>query len=677
MVAVAVVLIVVMMVVPLPARLLDLLLAFNMAFALIVLLVTMYTSEPLEFSIFPSLLLITTLYRLALNVSSTRLILLQGYAGEIINRFGEFVVGGNPVVGFVVFLILVIIQFVVITRGAERVAEVAARFTLDAMPGKQMSIDADLNAGLITDQEARRRRREIEQEADFYGAMDGASKFVKGDAIAGLIITAINLIGGLAVGMLQRGLPLEAALRQYALLTVGDGLVTQIPALLIATATGIVVTRAASQASLGADLVSQISAQPRVLLVAGGVLLLFALVPGLPHLPFLVLSGAVLGLGWTMQNTARVKAAREEAGRRKQRDRERQPESVLKLLRVEPLEVELGYALIPLADPEKGGDLLDRVVMIRRQLALDLGLMVPPVRVRDNLQELEPNEYCIRLRGVEIARACLLPDHYLAMSPGEVEEELEGVPTREPAFGLPALWIPESERSRAELAGYTVVDPTSVLATHLAEIIKRHAHELLGRQEVQTLLDHVKETHPAVVEELIPDLLTVGEVQKVLRNLLRENVSIRDLVTILEALADHARTVRDPDELTEKVRAALSRVITRQFGLHENPRVITLDPEVERLLSEAVEDAREGREVVLPPDKMRAIVQSLGVAAKKAAAKGHPPVVVCSPEVRPLFRKLAERILPRLAVLSYVEVEEGLQLESVGVVSFESADQEV
>ena len=669
LVALAVILMVVMMVIPLPAAILDLLLTLNLATALVVLLVTMYILEPLGFSVFPSLLLVTTLFRLALNVSSTRLILLNGYAGEVIQSFGRFVVGGNPVVGFVVFCILVIIQFVVITRGAERVAEVAARFTLDAMPGKQMSIDADLNAGLITEAEARARRREIEREADFYGAMDGASKFVKGDAIAGIFITIVNLLGGFVIGVVQRGLSAGQAVQTYALLTVGDGLVSQIPALLISTAAGIMVTRAASESNLGQDVTRQLLSQPRVLAITAGVLGLFGLVPGLPHFPFFLLSALMGGVAYSLHGL-QEKAAREERERKKQEELEavKKPENVASLLQVDPLEIELGYGLLPLADAGQGGDLLERVVMIRRQCALEMGLLVPPIRVRDNMQ-LKPNHYVIKLRGAEVGRGEIMLDHYLAMNPGTADHPLEGIETREPAFGLTALWITARERPKAELYGYTVVDPPSVVATHLTEVIKSNAHVLLGRQEVQTMLDSIKQSHPALVEELVPEVLNLGEIQKVLQNLLREGISIRDLVTCLETMADYGRVTRDPEILTEYVRQALARSITRQYlGEKDKLPAITLDPELEREIGQAVERAPSGSYLALEPARAQEIVRALAGQAERAAMRGVQPVILCSPAVRPHVKKLIGRVVPRLPVLSYPELEAGVAVETVGMV---------
>lgn len=668
LVAAAVIFTVVMMVVPLPTWLLDLFLSFNLVLSLVIVLATMYTTDTLQLSVFPSLLLITTLFRLALNISTTRLILLNGYAGEVIERFGNFVVGGNPVVGFIVFLILVVVQFIVITRGAERVAEVAARFTLDAMPGKQMSIDADLNSGLITEAEARQRRRDVEREADFYGAMDGASKFVKGDAIAALVILAINLLGGFVIGMLQRGLDATQALQQYALLTVGDGLVTQIPALLISTATGIIVTRAASDANLGSDFVGQLFNQPRALSIAAAAIGLMGLVPGLPKLPFFALAGLFGFLGYSMSKSRQVEtqtdSQREETGKNAKKS-----ENVAGLLQVEPLEIELGYAVVPLAVQEQGGDLMERVLAIRRQCALDLGIIVPPIRVRDNLQ-LPPNAYIVLLRGIEVARGEVYLDQYLAMNPGTAGEEIAGTPTTEPAFGLPALWIGADQKDRAELAGYTVVDAASVLATHVTEVIRAHAAEILTRQDVQALLDAVKTTAPTVVEELIPGLLTVGEVQKVLQALLREGVSIRDLTLILEALADHARATKDTELLTEYVRQAMARSLCHQFGLDRGrAKVLTLSADLEQRLADAVQRTETGTYLALDPQTIQRIHSSLAEQTQRLAAMGETPIVLCSPSVRLFFRRLVERVAPRLIVMSYAELTPQVEVESAGMVT--------
>lgn len=660
---------IIMLIIPIPTPLLDLLLTVNISLSLIILLVTMYNNEPVKFSSFPTMLLITTLFRLSLNVSATRLILLHGEAGEIIEKFGMFVLGGNPVVGFVIFLILVVIQFIVITRGAERVSEVAARFTLDAMPGKQMAIDADLNAGMITDQEARERRKKVQQEADFYGSMDGATKFVKGDAIAAIIIVIINIIGGFTIGVLQKGLTMLDALETYTILTVGEGLVAQIPALLISTATGITVTRAASETNFGAEVAGQILSQPRVLAIAAGALVVLAIL-GLPAAPMLVLAGILGFLAFTMQKV-RSEHARQLEEKEKDEEVEeiRKPENVVSLLQVDVLELEMGYSLIPLVDVNQGGDLLDRVVMIRRQCALEMGLVLPPIRMRDNMQ-LKPNSYVIKIKGVEMAEGEILADHYLAMSSALTENGIAGIDTLEPAFGLPAKWIPADLREQAELAGYTVVDPSSVVATHLTEVVKSHAYEILSRQDVQSLIDNVKKTHPTVVEELMPGILNVGEIQKILANLLRERVPIRDLVTILETMADYGRVTKDADMLTEYARQALSRIIARQFAdKNDIIYVITLDPKVEQLIRDAVQHTEHGSYVALEPEKAQRLFNVLGQVVESITEKGYQPVVLCAPVVRIYFKKLTEKLLPKLSVLSYNELEGKFNVQSVGVVN--------
>lgn len=667
-IAVAVIFIVVMMIIPLPTFLLDILLTFNISFALVLLLVSMYTTEPLQLAIFPSLLLITTLLRLSLNVSATRLILLHGYAGEVITAFGNFVVGGNPVVGFVVFIILVVIQFIVITKGAERVAEVAARFTLDAMPGKQMAIDADLNAGLITEADARQRRKKIQQEADFYGAMDGASKFVKGDAIAGIIITIINVIGGFIIGVWQSGMTLAQALQTYTLLTVGDGLVAQIPALLISTATGMIVTRNTSEGNLGQDVARQLLAQPRVLMIAGGLILGLGLVPGLPHIPFFVLGGMLVSAGYVMQKNA-AQAAQDQIVQQEEKEIEdvKKPENVMGLLHVDPMELEIGYSLIPLVDVNQGGDLLDRIVMIRRQCALELGLIVPTIRIRDNIQ-LKPNVYTIRLKGVEIATGEVLLDHYLAMNPGNVLEEVDGTPTVEPAFGLPALWIHEKNREKAELGGYTVVDPLSVIATHLTEVIKAYAADILGRQDVQTLLDTIKQNYPAVVQDLVPQQLSLGELHRILTGLLKERISIRDMVTILETLADYAPLTKDLEILVEYVRQALSRQISKQYAPTGTLNALALDPQLERTIAEAVQKSDQGSYVALDPTITGRVFNSLNEQMQNSANMGYQPIVLCSPGIRLYFRKLIERMAPHVTILSYGELDPKIEVQTLGMV---------
>ena len=667
-VALAIITIIIMMIIPLPPFLLDLLLSVNITIALVIIMVAVYNIEPLDFSVFPSLLLITTLFRLALNVSSTRLILLDGYAGEVIMAFGNFVVGGNAVVGFIIFVILIIIQFLVITKGSERVAEVAARFTLDAMPGKQMSIDADLNSGAITDAEAHQRRKNIQREADFYGAMDGASKFVKGDAIAAIIIIVINIVGGFIIGMVQRDLGALEALQTYTLLTVGEGLVNQIPALLISTATGIVVTRAASESNLGHDLTDQLFNNPRVFYIVSGVLAVMGLVPGLPMVPFLSLSAICFLVAYILQTTQKH-AEKSQINDKEEQEKEevRKPENIVSLLQIDTMELEIGYSLIPMVDVSQGGDLLDRVVMIRRQCALELGLIVPTIRIRDNIQ-LKPNIYVIKLKGIEIAKGELLLDHYLAMNPGTVFEEIVGIETVEPAFGLPALWIQESNREDAELAGYTVVDPVSVLATHLTEVIKSHAAEVLGRQEVQTLIDAVKQNNPAVVDEVTPNLMSIGDIQKVLAKLLRERVSIRDMVTILETLADYAQLTKDTEILTEYVRHSLARQISRQYAQNNTLTCLTVDLHLENTISSAVQRTESGSYVALDPHVLQAIVASISNELPKMTNLGYQPIVLTSPAVRTYFHKLIERSAPNLIVLSYAELESKVEVQSLGMV---------
>lgn len=667
-VAIAIITIVVMMIIPLPTILLDLLLCLNITMALTVVMVAIYNVEPLDFSVFPSLLLITTLFRLALNVSSTRLILLEGYAGEVILSFGNFVVGGNAVIGFIIFVILIIIQFIVITKGSERVAEVAARFTLDAMPGKQMSIDADLNQGAITDAEASKRREKIQREADFYGAMDGASKFVKGDAIAAIIIIIINIIGGFVIGMVQRNMDVTQALQTYTLLTVGEGLVNQIPALLISTATGIIVTRAASDNNLGQDLSGQILRNERVFFIVAGVLCFMALVPGLPGIPFLVLAALVGTIGYTLHKSGRMKIEQDvEQQKEQEKETVKKPENVMSLLQVDPMELEIGYSLIPLVDSGQGGDLLDRIVMIRRQCALELGLVVPTMRIRDNIQ-IKPNSYIVKLRGIEIAKGELLLDHFMAMNAGNVFEEISGIETVEPAFGLPALWITEADREQAEMNGYTVVDAVSVLATHITEVIKAHASEILGRKEAQSLLDSLKQNNSSLVEAVVPDLLNVGDVQKVLANLLSERVSIRDMVTILETLADYGRLTKDPEVLTEYVRHSLARQITHQNLQNGIIPALTLDPTVENKITSCVQHTEHGSYVSLDPASMQGLIKSLNNELPKLTNLGYQPVVLTSPAVRLYFRKLIERSVPGLVVLSHAEIEATAEIKVLGVV---------
>ena len=673
--ALGVVVIIAMMIIPLPTALIDLLLTVNIGSAVVILLVALYSDEPLKLSVFPSLLLITTLFRLALNVSTSRLILLNADAGSVVDSFGGFVVGGNFVVGIVVFLILVIIQFVVITNGAGRVAEVTARFTLDAMPGKQMAIDADLNAGLIAETEARERRQEIAQEADFYGAMDGASKFVKGDAIAGIIIIGINIIGGLGIGVMQQGTSPGAALELYAGLTIGDGLVSQLPALLISTATGIVVTKVAGTSALGAMMFQQFTRYSRPLLIAGAMLGLFALMPGLPKLPFFLIAGLAGGAGYFVlrqeqSDSRQVKADAAEAA--VVPEEELGPDQVIRMMTLDPIELEVGYGLIALVEESGGGGLLKRIAAIRRQMALDLGIVLPTVRVRDNLQHA-PNDYVVRLRGVEIGKGQLMPGQSLAMDPGTAEGEVPGTDTTEPVFGLPARWIAPGEKERAELIGYTVVDAESVLATHLTELIKRFAPDILSRQDTQNLLENLREDYPALIDELIPSTLTVGEIQEVLQNLLSERISIRDLVTICETLASQGRVSRDVELLTEYVRAALSRQISQQFeGDDGTLRAITISPSTEEELANAIQQTDAGSTIALAPWQLQRLIGVVGTEVEKVAGTGRDPVILCSSRIRLPLRRLLERRLPNVTLLSFAEVTPQTTVDAVGSIEVNS-----
>lgn len=668
-----VILIVAMLVIPLPGWLLSVLIIINITLALIVILVSMNMREALEFSIFPSLLLLLTLFRLGLNVSTTRAILSKGDAGGVVDTFGSFVTGNNPLVGFVVFLILIIIQFIVITKGAERVSEVAARFTLDAMPGKQMSIDADLNAGMISELEARERREKIQREADFYGAMDGASKFVKGDAIAGIIITLINIIVGIIIGMMQMDLSFGESTQRFTQLTVGDGLVSQIPALLISTATGIVVTRAASNGNLGSDVIGQMFAFPKLLYVAAGTIAGLGLFTPINDILTLPIAGLLSIGGYMLSKTEKQKDEVATAVGEEEIEANdlKSPESVVNLLNVDPIEFEFGYGLIPLADTNQGGDLLDRIVMIRRQLAIELGLIVPVVRIRDNIQ-LQPNEYRIKIKGNEIARGELLLDHYMAMSPGIEDENIEGIDTVEPAFGLPAKWIAEDMKENAELSGYTVVDPPSVVSTHLTEIIKNNANVLLGRQETKQLIDHLKESYPILVDEVTPDPLTIGDVQRVLAKLLKERVSIRNLPIIFEALADYGRLTSDPDLLTEYVRQALSRQITNQYLMGEDSlKVVTLSGKVEKVIAEGIQQTEHGNYLSLDPSITQTLIETIATEIERVSMMGQNPIILCSPAVRMYVKQLIEPYLPGVAVLSYNELESTVEVQSVGVVNIE------
>ena len=671
--AVAVILILAVMVIPVPPFLMDVLLTLNIALTLVILLMTLYVTRPLELSVFPGLLLVITLFRLSLNVASPRLVLGQGYAGQVIQAFGTFVVRGDYVLGLVIFLIIVIIQFVVITKGAGRVAEVAARFTLDAMPGKQMSIDADLNAGLINDEEARRRRREIPREADFYGAMDGASKFVRGDAVAGILIVLVNIVGGFAIGVLKRGMTLSEAAQTYTLLTIGDGLVTQIPALIASTASGILVTRAASEADLGRDLTRELTARPRAIMVTAAVLFALALVPGLPAIPFLILS-ALSGTVAYATSRAQQSAAQETQAKTEAAEKKTPEEKVEDYLHVDPLEVEIGYGLIPLVDPQQGGNLLDRVTMIRKQTALDLGIVVPPVRIRDNIQ-LKPSAYVIRIRGVKVSEGELQVKGYMAIDPGYAEGPIEGIEATDPAFGLPVRWITEANRERAELLGYNVVGPDDVLATHLTEVIRSHAHEILGRQNVQALIDGVKKDYPAVVGELIPDQISLGGVQKILQNLLKERVPIRDMVTVLETTADYAPITKDPEILAEYVRTALGRTICQLYQTPEGTLpALTVSPKVEGLISESIQNTVAGIKVALAPDLARRLFERMAGLIDGMVSNGQQPLVLTAPTIRLAFRRLTETTFPSLTVLSYNEIVPGIEVFSVGMVDLENGE---
>jgi flagellar biosynthesis protein FlhA len=673
--AVGVVVVVTMLVVPLPSVLLDLFITVNISAALAVVVATMYLQKALDFSAFPSLLLLTTIFRLAINVSVTRLILTKGTAGSVVHDFGQFVVGGNVVIGLVIFLILVVIQFVVVTNGAGRVAEVAARFTLDAMPGKQMAIDADLNAGLITDEQARNRRSEIGREADFYGAMDGASKFVKGDAMAAVMITAINLIGGIVVGMLQHHLPFSTATHDYSLLTVGDGLAAQIPALLISVATGIIVTRSASEKDLGSDLANQLLRQRKAPLVAGGAIIAFAMIPGLPKLPFLLIGGALTAIGWSVRNgmpdelaaaAAAAALPAPEAAEKPAAPRE----EVMKELSIDPLELGIGFGLVPLVDRRSGGKLVRRVSSIRRQIAGELGMVIPPVRIHDEV-DLDSHEYVVKVRGTAVARGTVMPGHHLAMDPGDAVGIVHGIPTTEPAFGLPAVWIPEGQHAEAEALGYTVVDGESVIVTHLTETIRNHAAHLLTRQDVRQLLDQLKETNEAVVTEVVPDVLSLGEIQRVLQALLSEGVSIRDLGAIVEAVGDKARITRDPGLLAEYARQALGRAITAPHLTADHTlRVLTLDPSIEQELATSITQTSDGEYLAMEPARAQAVLGAVRSQSEQSVARsGARPVLLCSARVRRHVRRLLETAVPHLPVCSYNEVASGISVETIGVIA--------
>ena len=657
-------------IISIPSWLLDILLAINILVAMVVLFNSLFAKEVLDMASFPTMLLFTTIFRISLNVSSTKLILKNGDAGKVVDTFGKFVGGGNLVIGIIIFIILIIVQFIVINKGSERVAEVTARFTLDAMAGKQMAIDSDLNTGAITDKEAAERRKKLQQENSFFGSMDGATKYVKGDATAGLIITGINLVGGIVMGMVYGGLSINDALSKYTILTIGDGLSSQIPSLLISLATGILVTKASSDGELGDEIVGQLFSMDRVLIMVGAALSVLGILTPLPWYIFVPLGAALIFYGRKLGTKAGEAKIEESAEQEENEAQEiRKPENVVSLLNVDPIELEFGYGIIPLADVNQGGDLLDRVVMIRRQIALELGAVVPIIRLRDNIQ-LNPNQYVIKIKGIQVSEGEILFDHYMAMNPGYVEEEITGIPTFEPSFHLPAIWITESQRERAESLGYTVVDPPSIIATHLTEVIRQHIAELLTRQDVQNLINNIKDNNSTLIDELVPKLMGIGEIQKVLQNLLEEGISIRDLVTILETLADHAAVTRDPDILTEYARQGLKRAISsKYFTVGEVTNVVTVDPAIEQEIMNSVKNTEQGAYLSLDPARTKAIMDSLGEELKKLEDMGKNPIVITSPIVRLYFKKLAMDYYKDIIVISYNEVESNIELQSVGMVT--------
>jgi flagellar biosynthesis protein FlhA len=669
-VAFGVIFIVLMIIIPLPKQMLDLLLALNITVSIVIIMITMFTTSVLQLSVFPTLLLITTLFRLALNISSTRLILSEGDAGQIITAFGNFVVRGNYVVGIVIFLIIVVIQFMVITNGAGRVAEVSARFTLDAMPGKQMSIDADLNSGMIDETIAKQRRKDLQAEADFYGAMDGASKFVKGDAIAGVIITIINITAGIVIGVLQHGLSAAASAQLYTTLTIGDGLVSQVPALLISTASGILVTRSGSSDNFGESVTKQLSAFPVATGIASGLMLFLAIVPQMPKIPFLAASLAMGSLTYLLVKETKAQNVQEVVSEEEKiiQAERKEPENVMNLISVEPMEVEIGYGLIPLADESSGGDLLQRIASVRRQCAIEMGIVVQPIRIRDNLQ-LKANEYIIKIRGTMVVSSELMPNMLLCMDPTGDNSDMPGIKTVEPTFGLPAVWINKDQREEAEIKGLTVVDPTTVMVTHLTETIKSHSYELLGRQEVKNIIDNVKEKYSAVVDELIPDLLGIGDLQKVLQNLLREKVPIKDIVTIMESLADNSKNTRDIETLTEYVRFALARTICNQI-VDENKKItiVTLDPNIESIIGSNIQKSVQGSFPTVDPDTTTRILTGIKNTIESVYFYNNQPIILVSPNIRVAFRKLIEMVFPHVMVISLNEVPNDVQINSEGVV---------
>jgi len=666
--AVVIAIIVALLIIPIPNAIIDALLIFNLILGIVVLLVTMYNSDPLQFSIFPTLLLVATVFRLGLYISTTRAILSTGDAGNVVNAFGSIIIGDNYVVGIVIFIILAIVQFIVITTGTTRISEVTARFTLDAMPGKQMAIDADLNSGLITEDEAKKRRRDVQREADFYGAMDGASKFVKGDATASMIIAAVNLIGGFIIGATQLGMDLMTSLQTFGQIAIGAGIAIQVSTILLSTSSGVIVTRVASEGDLGQDLSKQIFGQPRALMIAAGLIVLFGTIPGLPKLPFFLMGGLAGVASYFMHQSSKQAAlVEEEAGDKEEKISE--TDNLLDIIQVDPVELEIGYSLIPLVDPDQGGEILDRITLMRRQIAMELGYVVPPIRIRDNIQ-IPSNEYRVKVKGVDIAKADVFLDQLLAIDSGITSGKVDGTETKEPAFGLPAYWIFPERREEAEVLGYTVVDPTSAVITHLSEVTKKYAHELIRRQDVQQLIDGVKQSYPVVVEELVPSVLTVGEIQQVLQNLLSERISIRDMVTILEALGDNARITKNIDILTENVRQSLGRNICMQHQASDGVLdVVAIDPLIEKEVSEATEYTDQGLVISLAPEVAQKIVNDLSVTLEKTLAQGRSPVVLCSASIRRALRKITERKLPNIAILSYNEIAPEFELQSVGMVS--------
>lgn len=678
-----VIFIVIAIIIPLPSWLMDFMILLNISLSLIILVMTMFIKEALEFSVFPTVLLLTTVLRLSLNVSTTRGILSRGYAGEVISAFGNFVMGGDAIVGFLIFIIIVLVNFIVITKGSERVSEVAARFTLDAMPGKQMAIDADLNAGIINEEQAKKRRSNIQREADFYGSMDGASKFVKGDAIMSIVTTLVNLIGGVIIGMVRGGGDFNTILNTYSLATVGDGLCSQIPALLISVATGMIVTRAASEDSLINDLKSQFTAQPFVLMIAGIVMVVMMVIPGFPTVVCLIL-GVLLILAAFLLNRNKKKMAELELAQRKkaeEKEMEKLPadndyyrdiDNVFKLLNVEPIEMEFGYSLLRLVDEKSGGNFIERVVIFRKQFALDMGMVIPSVRMTDN-PEINPNMYIIKIKGEEVARGEILVDHYLALDSGDVTQQIEGIDTVEPAFGLPAKWISEDKKIMADVAGYTLIDPVSVMITHWSEIMKRYAHELLSRQDVSTMLDNVKKTNPIVVDDIIPKVISVGYLQKILANLLKEGIPIRDLETILETIGDHSNVLKDTDIITEYVRQSLKRTITHRFAEANSLRVITLDTQIEDLIVSSVKKSDQGSYLAMPPDMIQRIVTASNREIDKIKDVIPTVIVLTSPVVRIYYKKLTEQFIPNITVLSYSEIDSTAQIQAIGNISLNTA----